>query len=477
MTNSTSVVNTPLRRSARFLHLHKTPPPQPQDPNTQNPKFTNNRRRSARLDSTPKTQTRKIKASKEPCRPSCGSREPPRLNDGVVSSQSLRRSPRFCSNPIAEQVVKKSGNEKSKKRSSAAKFKKRKRKSEVGVKLCEEIEVPRISIVMGLKAFRAEGMKMKDREIGEENEEINVKRERKCGEEGKKSGKIRIEGWTKEQEVALQRAYFATKPTPHFWKKVSKLVPGKSSQECFDKVHSEHLTPTQPRPQSRANKRNSSPVEQFSLSASKLLKPIQPKIKRSSCNKQKSHLTQKIVRNLLQKNCHIDKDYEADLFSVLEPNTSSSVKVSGQNGLLSTPKLLQKNQEFLQKYQERSSGQKKPLSRFSSSCGTALVSPPVLKQVKNIALHEKYIDQLQNREAKRKAASARADRIVTGKENKRGIPGLEFDVVRAAKIAMVTDAQNAINQLQHLQANTMRESFDFDCDSVSCDDDEGESEL
>lgn len=92
------------------------------------------------------------------------------------------------------------------------------------MKLCEEIEVPRISIVIGLKAFRAEGMKMKEREVGEENQEINVKRKSKCGEEGKRSGKIRIEGWTKEQEVALQRAYFATKPTPHFWKKVSKLV-------------------------------------------------------------------------------------------------------------------------------------------------------------------------------------------------------------------------------------------------------------
>lgn len=32
------------------------------------------------------------------------------------------------------------------------------------------------------------------------------------------------EGWTKEQELALQRAYFAAKPTPHFWKKVSRLV-------------------------------------------------------------------------------------------------------------------------------------------------------------------------------------------------------------------------------------------------------------
>ncbi|XP_044469203.1 uncharacterized protein LOC123198566 isoform X2 [Mangifera indica] len=474
MSKSNTIVNTPLRRSARLLHLHKAPPPEPQDPNTLNSIFTVSRRRSARFDSTLKTQTLEIKVSKEHYRPSGGSREPPRLNDGFVSSQTLRRSPRFCNQPVVEQLVRKTGNEKAKRKSSEAKVNKSKRKIEAGVKLCEEIEVPRISIVLGLKAFRAAGIEMKKREVGKENHLINDKRKRKHGEEGTKSSKIRIEGWTKEQEVALQRAYFATKPTPHFWKKVSKLVPGKSIQECFDKVHSDHLTPAQPRPQSRANKLNSSPIEHFSLSASKLLNPVQPKIKRSSCNKKKSHLTQKTVRHLLQKNCHIDKDYKADLFSVFEPNINTSIQVCQQNGFLSTPKHLQKNQEFLQKYLERSSGSgKKPLSRFSSSCGTALISPPVLKQVKNIALHEKYIDQLHSREAKRKAASVRADQTITGKENKREIYGNEVDVVKAAKIALITDAKNAINQFQHLQADSTRTSSDFDCDGVSCDDDEG----
>ncbi|KAL0452782.1 UNVERIFIED_CONTAM: hypothetical protein Slati_1256300 [Sesamum latifolium] len=33
-----------------------------------------------------------------------------------------------------------------------------------------------------------------------------------------------VQGWTKEQELALQRAYFTAKPTPHFWKKVAKMV-------------------------------------------------------------------------------------------------------------------------------------------------------------------------------------------------------------------------------------------------------------
>lgn len=32
------------------------------------------------------------------------------------------------------------------------------------------------------------------------------------------------QGWSKDQELALERAYLEAKPTPHFWKKVSRLV-------------------------------------------------------------------------------------------------------------------------------------------------------------------------------------------------------------------------------------------------------------
>jgi hypothetical protein len=31
--------------------------------------------------------------------------------------------------------------------------------------------------------------------------------------------------WTKEQDMALRKAYFSARPSPHFWKKVSKMVP------------------------------------------------------------------------------------------------------------------------------------------------------------------------------------------------------------------------------------------------------------
>jgi protein DEK len=30
--------------------------------------------------------------------------------------------------------------------------------------------------------------------------------------------------WTEEQDLTLRQAYFTARPSPHFWKKVSKLV-------------------------------------------------------------------------------------------------------------------------------------------------------------------------------------------------------------------------------------------------------------
>lgn len=65
-----------------------------------------------------------------------------------------------------------------------------------------------------------------------EGRETQVRNEDKSEDLGKRKRKRKrdensetnMKGWTKEQEVALQRAYFAAKPTPHFWKKVSKLV-------------------------------------------------------------------------------------------------------------------------------------------------------------------------------------------------------------------------------------------------------------
>lgn len=248
-------------------------------------------------------------------------------------------------------------------------------------------------------------------------------------------------------------------------------VPGKSAQECFDKVHSDNLTPLQPQPRLRTKKSESSPIHNFSLSESKLLKPM---VKRLSCNKQKTRPGRKIFRHLIQKHYFVDQDYEADLFSVLEPNMDPSTQAIQPGVILSTPMQSSGKQGFLKKCHERPSSHKKPLSRLSGSSLTTLASPPVLKQVKNRVLHDKYIDQLHCREVKRKAASARACKFSIVKEDRKDIPVQNIDVVRAAKNALASDARDVISQYQHLQANAMSNSDSNDDDSVDSDDDESE---
>ena len=195
-----------------------------------------------------------------------------------------------------------------------------------------------------------------------------------------------------------------------------------------------------------------------------------PTNKRSSCSKQKSHLVQKkTVRHLLRKHYHVDQGDEADLFSILEPNTSPSMHAL-PNVMLSTPKNLLEKQGFFLKCNERSSsGPKKHHSKLGNSCSGALISPPVLKQIKNRVFHEKYIDQLHSREAKRRAESARAEKVL-GKENRGSIQILKIDKVRVAKNALVSDARYVINQLQHLQTTSVDNSLDMD-------DDDDESEV
>ncbi|KAH8481357.1 hypothetical protein Peur_067562 [Populus x canadensis] len=331
----------------------------------------------------------------------------------------------------------------------------------------------RRGVIIGLKASKARVSAVgicetKKLEIATADNN-HRKRERAEG-----ANKRAVEGWTKDQEMALQRAFFTAKPTPNFWKKVSKLVPGKSAQDCFDKVNSDHMTLPQTFPRSRAKRINSSPLECFSISVSKLLNPSGPKNKRLSC-KQKSHLAHKNVRELLQKQNQVNRDYEADLFSILEPNQNSSMQDSKLAVEISTPEHSQEKLGFLHKLHESSSDHKRPLLRLSS-CGIDIVSPPVLKQVKNKALHEKYIDQLHCREAKRKAAHARAGKSVAGKENRGEINVQKIDVVRAAKNALVSDVRDAIYQLQDVQTNASSSS-DFHDDGVGSDDDGGESVL
>lgn len=223
MSNRNSITNTelrkPLRRSARLLHNQKITP-EAQNPKTSKSKPTTNCLQSSNSHPKPHKDFLKIKKSLD-----SGLRRSPRLNNGVDVSHSLRRSPRFSNKQNAEELVKKRTVSEDRVKISiiCESNNKRKAKCEVGMgsSSCEQMEVIRSGVVLGLKAVRENGER-KVRDVVKGSEEINVYRKRKQVEEGKVSGKIR--GWTKEQEVALQRAYFATKPTPSFWKKVSKLV-------------------------------------------------------------------------------------------------------------------------------------------------------------------------------------------------------------------------------------------------------------
>ncbi|CAI9780812.1 unnamed protein product [Fraxinus pennsylvanica] len=280
-----------------------------------------------------------------------------------------------------------------------------------------------------------------------------------------------VHGWTKEQELALQRAYLTAKPTPHFWKKVARMVPGKSAQECFDRIQSENLTPSHPRVRSRARKKNESPLL---LSASKLLISAETKIKKFRSSKRKSLLAQKTVRQLLEKQQNTDQDYEADLFTVLEPTTSPSTKYFDENAAFATPVQSNKGHGLLKKCQKKSSSaHKKQLSRLKSSCNAAFVSPPVLKQIKNKALHEKYIDQLHWREARRKAASLKNAKCIKSKNDKTDSHFENENAVKAAKDALIFNTQEAINQLRSQQSSKINID-DIGDDCFLSDVDEGE---
>lgn len=241
-------------------------------------------------------------------------------------------------------------------------------------------------------------------------------------------------------------------------------VPGKSAEECFDKIHSDHLTPPQPRTRSRARMKEPSPL---SFSASKLLSSPERKTKRLG-SKRRILLAQKTVRQILQKQQKEDQDYSADLFAVLEPTTDPSPVNLEEGPAFASP--APSAFSFLtacRPVSSSSSLKKKHLSRLNGSKKAGFASPPVLKQIKNKALHEKYIDQLHCRDAKRKAEALRKSRSVKGQIDEKA-NCLNQDLVKAAKDALVSDAQNAISMFRSLQCRT-------DDDSDSCSDD-GEAE-
>ncbi|KAL6580989.1 hypothetical protein OROMI_006912 [Orobanche minor] len=246
------------------------------------------------------------------------------------------------------------------------------------------------------------------------------------------------------------------------------MVPGKSARECFNRIHYDHLTPPQARTRSRANIKQPSPV---SYPASKWLSPAHTKTKRLQ-TRRKTLIAQKTVRQLLEKQRNEDQDYKADLFSVLELNIDlsslnfeeSTTPFASPVGNLGSSFILTRCLEM------SSSAHKEQLSRLSCLGKAAFVSPPVLKQIKNKALHEKYIDQLHCRDAKRKAQSLRNAKSIRDSEDK--MTGqLEVNLVKVAKDALIFDARHAINKFWNPQSS-MSCSTDDDDDVRSCNDED-----
>lgn len=280
-----------------------------------------------------------------------------------------------------------------------------------------------------------------------------------------------VQGWTKEEDLALRRAYFTAKPTPHFWKKVARMVPGKSAQECLDRIHSDQLTPPQPRTRSRTIRNEPSSL---SFSANELLSPTKTKRKNLRQSQRKSLVTQKMVRQLLQKQQKEDQDYEEDLFAVLEPKMDSPYLNFLESSAFSSP-IPNLGPDVLTRFRATSSSaSKKQFSKLKRPVKPDFASPPVLKQIKNKALHERYIDQLHCRDAKRKAESLRNARSSHGRSVKNSGHS-ELNLVKVAKDALVFEAQDAINKFRSQQSSMLYANIGDN--SSESDEDEGDDEL
>ena len=136
-------------------------------------------------------------------------------NNGVDGFRSLRRSQRLSNQQIVEYDEKTSGDK--------------------GYRLSSKLVSREVVLAVGrgrvgenlgekllVKRKKTTKREAEESESGNRVVEVNRKRKREEEDNGNVNGNGK--GWTKEQELALQRAYLAAKPTPHFWKKVSKLV-------------------------------------------------------------------------------------------------------------------------------------------------------------------------------------------------------------------------------------------------------------
>ncbi|KAG0500305.1 hypothetical protein HPP92_000377 [Vanilla planifolia] len=256
--------------------------------------------------------------------------------------------------------------------------------------------------------------------------------------------------WTTEQEAALQEAYLVARPSPHFWKK----VPGKSAQECFEKIHSSILTPLSSQPGSRPRRKNLSPIGSFSLSGG--ISPYMTELNAETFRrgKIKKLAAQRTVRCLLRKHRLADQNIEADHFTLLE---SSPTNITFDLFGIELPKTSTSTPCHADQPGERSTINSKMYSRFKLLSSPGSSSPEVLKQIKNRALHDKYIDQLHYREARRVMLSKKTNKDSKGNEYN---GKLDSCVLKAAKTALICDAKSFISHFQRTQANLIEDDID-----------------
>jgi protein DEK len=238
-------------------------------------------------------------------------------------------------------------------------------------------------------------------------------------------------------------------------------VPGKSAQECFNRVHADLSTPAPIAPRPRTSKTQFSPLGHFKLSDSKVPNLLEPLVGRPKTAKQKSLAAQKTVRHLLKKHSLIDQAQEADHFSIFETSPSAlrlNIPLEDSPG---TPDNCI-NSFPLVKYSVSSSARKRPLSKLKTK--QAELSPAVLKPIKNVVLHERYINQLSRREVAKKPRKKAAGTKATDPEK----PLLEQQagVVKAAKNALMSEATDFICQFKKLQANSLAHVLENSEDDV-----------
>ncbi|CAM6097422.1 unnamed protein product [Calypogeia fissa] len=202
--------------------------------------------------------------------------------------------------------------------------------------------------------------------------------------------------WTEEQEIALHKAYATIKPSANFWHLISKQVPGRSAEECFDKLYSEHPTP--PRiPHRKCLKEVNCPAS--------LPRPTKTKIT-GSRRLVEAHRT---VRNILRRQQIDDEDYKADAFAALEPpdvvHSVSAVSNEIDLKFCFNRTLPGSTEDSTTHCRELNKENRKPKrvgpSREFGIGQSQVSSPEILKEVKDPLMLDKYIDHLHQRRSRR----------------------------------------------------------------------------